>query len=44
MEIKTGKSVLTKGQKNIKKLLKEGKVSFATFRIDEKGCVLKEDI
>jgi len=37
VEIKTGKSKLSKKQENIKKLVKEGKVEFVTVRIDEKG-------
>lgn len=44
VEIKTGKAVLTKSQKDIKRLIKEGKVSFATFRIGEDGCCLREDL
>jgi predicted Holliday junction resolvase-like endonuclease len=43
VEIKTGKSRLTTTQKQIKKLVAEGKVSFATFRIGEHGCTLKKD-
>ena len=38
VEIKTGKSKLSKGQKHLKSLVKEGKVSFATFRVGEDGC------
>jgi predicted Holliday junction resolvase-like endonuclease len=40
IEIKTGKSRLSKSQKNIKSLIKEGKVYFETFRIDADGCKL----
>jgi predicted Holliday junction resolvase-like endonuclease len=44
VEIKTGRSKLTKTQRSIRNLLrKEGTVSFATFRIDENGCTLKKD-
>jgi len=43
VEIKTGKSRLTNTQKQIKKLIADGKVSFATFRIGEHGCTLKKD-
>lgn len=44
IEIKTGKSRLTKSQRAIRNLLrKEGVVSFATFRVDEHGCTLKRD-
>lgn len=41
VEIKTGKSRLSNGQKHIKKLIKEGNIYFATFRIDERGCIFK---
>jgi Predicted secreted endonuclease distantly related to archaeal Holliday junction resolvase len=41
VEIKTGRARLSNGQKNIKHLVKEGKVYFATFRISEDGCSLK---
>lgn len=45
IEIKTGKSALSKKQRWIKQLIKEGKVNFATFRINEKGVVFtKEEI
>lgn len=45
IEIKTGRSALSKKQKWIKQLIKEGKVGFATFRINEKGVVFtKEEI
>ena len=37
IEIKTGKSRLTDTQRDIKQLVKEGKVKFASFTIDEKG-------
>jgi predicted Holliday junction resolvase-like endonuclease len=43
VEIKTGKSRLSSSQKNIKKLVVAGKVSFATFRISDKGCSLKKE-
>lgn len=43
IEIKTGKSRLSHVQKNIKKLIAEGKVSFATFRVAEHGCVFKKE-
>lgn len=41
MEIKSGKARLTSSQKTVKKLVKEGKVYFATFRVAENGCLLK---
>ncbi len=41
IEIKTGKSKLSKGQKRIKEIVKSGNVSFATFRVSEDGCELK---
>ena len=45
IEIKTGKSALSKKQKWIKQLIKDGKVGFATFRINEKGAVFtKEEV
>jgi predicted Holliday junction resolvase-like endonuclease len=37
IEIKTGRAQLSSKQRNIKKLLSDGKVSFATFRIGEEG-------
>ncbi len=44
VEIKTGKSKLTKSQRAVRNLLrKEGVVSFATFRVDENGCTLRKD-
>ena len=44
IEIKTGKSKLTRSQRAIRNLLrKEGVVSFATFRVDEHGSTLKRD-
>lgn len=41
VEIKTGKSRLSNSQKLVKQLVKDGKVSFATFRVSEDGCTLK---
>jgi len=44
VEIKTGKSKLTKTQRAIRNLLrKKNVVSFATFRVDAHGCTLKRD-
>jgi len=44
VEIKTGKSKLTKTQRSIRNLLrKKDVVSFATFRVGENGCTLKRD-
>jgi predicted Holliday junction resolvase-like endonuclease len=43
VEIKTGKSVLSKKQRWIKQLVKEGKVGFATFRINENGTVFNKE-
>ena len=43
VEIKTGRSRLTTSQRNIKRLVVAGKVSFATFRISENGCTLKTE-
>lgn len=44
VEIKTGKSKLTKSQRALRNVLrKEGAVNFATFRIGENGCTLKRD-
>jgi len=42
IEIKTGKSRLSHGQRNIKELVIDGKVSFATFRVSEHGCEFKK--
>ena len=45
IEIKTGKSRLTKSQKLARHLVNNGKVSFATFRISENGAeLIKENI
>ena len=41
IEIKTGKARLTDSQKTVKRLVKEGKIGFATFRVSEDGCSLK---
>ena len=41
IEIKTGKARLTDSQKTVKRLIKEGKIDFATFRVSEDGCSLK---
>lgn len=41
VEIKTGKSRLSKRQENIKKLVKEGKVEFITIRVNEEGILVK---
>ncbi len=41
IEIKTGKARLTESQKNVKRLIKEGKVYFTTFRVSEDGCSFK---
>jgi len=43
VEIKTGKARLTNSQKTVKRLVKEGKVSFVTFRVGEDHCTLKKD-
>jgi predicted Holliday junction resolvase-like endonuclease len=42
VEIKTGKSRLSKGQKRARDLIQQGKVSFATFRVGETGCEFKK--
>jgi len=41
VEIKTGKSKLSKNQKAIKEIVKSGNIRFATFRVGENGCELK---
>lgn len=43
IEIKTGKSSLTKSQKHAKRLVKEGKVTFETFRISEDGVSIHRE-
>jgi len=40
VEIKTGGARLSKGQKQFKKLVEEGKVAFVTFKITEDGIKL----
>lgn len=41
VEIKTGQARLSKSQNRIKELVKEGKVTFVTFRANEKGVNIK---
>lgn len=43
IEIKTGKSRLSKSQKKAREIIRKGNVSFATFRVDDKGVELKID-
>ena len=43
VEIKTGKSKLSKSQKRIRELINQGEVYFATFRVGEDGCEFKID-
>lgn len=43
IEIKTGKSRLSKSQKKAREIIRKGNVSFATFRVDDKGAELKID-
>lgn len=43
VEIKTGNARLSKNQKQFKKLVQEGKVSFVTFKIGEDGIKLIRD-
>lgn len=42
VEIKTGMSRLSKNQHKIKSLVRNGKVKFITFRLNEKGIDIKE--
>jgi len=42
VEIKTGKSKLSRTQKQIKRLVQEGRVSFASFRVSQDGCSLEK--
>jgi len=44
VEIKTGKSRLSKNQKRIKELIRQGKVSYIEFRVGEKGCEVKRTV
>lgn len=41
LEIKTGKSALSEKQKNIARLIREGKVEFVEYRISEEGINVK---
>lgn len=41
VEVKTGQSQLSEKQRNIKRLVKEGKVRFEIHRMDEKGIKVK---
>ena len=43
VEIKTGKSRLSRGQRNLRDIVRSKKVSFATFRVSEHGCELKRE-
>ena len=43
IEIKTGKSRLSKSQKKAREIIRKGNVSFATFRVDDKGTKLKKE-
>ena len=43
IEIKTGKSRLSKSQKKAREIIRKGNVSFATFRVDDKGLQLKKE-
>jgi predicted Holliday junction resolvase-like endonuclease len=43
IEIKTGKSRLSKSQKKAREIIRKGNVSFATFRVDDKGIKLKKE-
>jgi predicted Holliday junction resolvase-like endonuclease len=43
IEIKTGKSRLSKSQKRAQKIIRKGHVSFATFRVDESGTQMKKE-
>jgi len=38
VEVKTGKSRLSRGQKNAREIIRNGKVKFATFRVGENGA------
>jgi predicted Holliday junction resolvase-like endonuclease len=42
VEIKTGMSRLSKNQTKVKSLIKDGKVKFITFRVNEKGIAIKD--
>jgi hypothetical protein len=41
VEIKTGKSRLSKSQKRIRELVRQGKIAYIEFRVGEKGCEVK---
>jgi predicted Holliday junction resolvase-like endonuclease len=41
VEIKTGNSRLSKGQKGIKELVDAGKVKFVSFRVGTEGVIIK---
>ena len=43
IEIKTGKSKLTKSQKRTRDIVRKGNISFATFRVDESGTELRKE-
>lgn len=44
VEIKTGKSRLSKSQKRIRELVRQGKVSYIEFRVGENGCEVKRTV
>jgi predicted Holliday junction resolvase-like endonuclease len=41
VEIKTGKSRLSKSQKRVRELVRQGKVAYIEFRVGENGCEVK---
>lgn len=43
VEIKTGKARLSKSQRWLRDLVKEGKIKFATFKVTEYGVKIHED-
>jgi predicted Holliday junction resolvase-like endonuclease len=43
VEVKTGKSRLSRGQKNAREIIRSGNVRFATFRIGETGSTFTID-
>ena len=41
VEIKTGKSRLSKNQKRIREQVRQGKIAYVEFRVGENGCKVK---
>lgn len=43
VEVKTGQAKLSRNQNKIRELIKNGKIRFMTFRVNEKGVGIKQE-